>query len=103
MERRAVLIFSDSAYTDCNPFDALAVGYLTSPSLFQCANVKAKIETAPDDAVLEGPPRNKPYLHVSADPKSLRTASYCSSVDARFKEDLLARLLSNPHRADSSR
>lgn len=76
-----------------NPFDTLAVGYLTSPALFQCAKLKTSILVAPDDTGSETPPGTKPFLIVSANQKSYHTVTYCSSVNPRFKEDLLGRLL----------
>lgn len=81
-----------------NPFDTLAVGYLTSPLLLDCATLKARIEIAPDDTNREVVSKNKPYLFVSADQKSLRAVTYCSGVHSEFKEDLLARLLGHSQR-----
>jgi len=85
-----------------NPFDTLAVGYLTSPLLFQCADLNATIEIAPDDTTPESVAKNKPYLHVSAGSKSPHRVTYCFGVQSQFKEDLLARLLNNSNRAASS-
>jgi pyrimidine-specific ribonucleoside hydrolase len=85
-----------------NPFDTLAVGYLISPALFRCANLNAKIESAPDDTSPEAASNNKPYLFVSADAKPTRRVIYCSGVPSRFKEDLLLRLLNDSHHTLSS-
>jgi inosine-uridine nucleoside N-ribohydrolase len=78
-----------------NPFDTLAVGYLTSPSLFQCTKLRISIEIGPDDTGAETASRTKPYLIVSPDQKSSHTVTYCSTVNPRFKEDLVGRLLSH--------
>lgn len=76
-----------------NPFDTLAVAYVTSPGLLHCSEYKAIIQTAPDDISPGASIRTKPYLNVSADFASARTVTYCSSADPRFKEDLIQRLL----------
>jgi inosine-uridine nucleoside N-ribohydrolase len=77
-----------------NPFDTLAVGYLTSPDLFQCTKLKIRINSGPDDTGSETASKTKPFLIVSPNQDSSHTATYCSDVNSRFKEDLLARLLS---------
>jgi inosine-uridine nucleoside N-ribohydrolase len=77
-----------------NPFDTLAVGYLTSPDLFQCMKLKIRINSGPDDTGSETASKTKPFLIVSPNQDSSHTATYCSDVNSRFKEDLLARLLS---------
>lgn len=81
-----------------NPFDTLAVGYLTSPRLYHCSDVNAKIEIARDDAASEGADKSKPYLYVSRAWNSPYQATYCSEVDPPFKEDLLSRLLNRFHK-----
>ncbi len=80
-----------------NPFDTLAVGFLTHPSWFTCTTLAAAIERRPDDATEarmqgSGVP-DKPYLLVSA-PVSPQTATvrYCSSAHRDFKPELLRRL-----------
>lgn len=78
-----------------NPFDTLAVGYLTSPALFQCTNLRIGIDIGPDDTGLQTAPTTKPFLIVSPNQKSSHTVTYCSTVDSRFKEDLLRHLLSH--------
>jgi pyrimidine-specific ribonucleoside hydrolase len=80
-----------------NPFDTLAVGYQTSPNLIECFDTKARIEMAPDDVNREAATRMKPYLLVSPDIKSERPVTYCYKASARFKEDLLRRLLGKPN------
>jgi inosine-uridine nucleoside N-ribohydrolase len=77
-----------------NPFDTLAVGYLTSPDLFQCTKLKIRINSGPDDTGSEMVSKTKPFLIVSPNQDPSHTATYCSDVNSRFKEDLLARLLS---------
>jgi pyrimidine-specific ribonucleoside hydrolase len=80
-----------------NPFDTLAVGYLTSPDLIECFDSEARIEMAPDDVNRDAATRTKPYLLVSSDFKSGRPVTYCyNTSSARFKEDLLRRLLGKP-------
>jgi inosine-uridine nucleoside N-ribohydrolase len=76
-----------------NPFDTLAVGYLTSPALYQCTKSKIRITDGPDDTGAETSARNKPFLIVSPNQDSSHTVTYCSNVNSQFKEDLLARLL----------
>jgi inosine-uridine nucleoside N-ribohydrolase len=78
-----------------NPFDTLAVGYLTSRDLFQCTKLKIRINPGPDDTGSEMVSKTKPFLIVSPNQDSSHTATYCSDVNSRFKEDLLARLLSH--------
>ncbi len=76
-----------------NPFDTLAVGFLTSPQLFQCMNSRVGIQTAPDDVTPEAKSTLKPYLYVSSDLKSPHKVTYCYAVQPQFKEDLFLRLL----------
>ena len=76
-----------------NPFDTLAVAYLTSPDLLQCSEYKAQIQTGPDDVTADAGTGIKPYLFVLAEMKSTRVVTYCYNARARFKEDLLQRLL----------
>jgi inosine-uridine nucleoside N-ribohydrolase len=80
-----------------NPFDTLAVGYLTSPNLIECFDSEARIEMAPDDVNRDAATRTKPYLLVSSGFKSGRPVTYCYSISPRFKEDLLRRLLGKPN------
>ena len=84
-----------------NPFDTLAVGYVTSPSLFHCVDARAKIENGPDDTTIETPRNIKPYLNVSTDRTSSGNVQYCSSVESGFKEDLFDRLINNPHKKEA--
>jgi inosine-uridine nucleoside N-ribohydrolase len=75
-----------------NPFDTLAVTYLTSPGLLQCSDFSPQIMTAPDDVTADAGARTKPYLYVS-DLKPGRSVTYCYNTLPQFKEDLLVRLL----------
>jgi pyrimidine-specific ribonucleoside hydrolase len=76
-----------------NPFDTLAVAYLTSPALLQCSEFKAEIQTAPDDVTADAGARTKPYLYVSSDLKTSRSVTYCFNALPQFKDDLQHRLL----------
>ncbi len=81
-----------------NPFDTLAVGYVVSPNGFACESLPIEIQTLPDDITEPGMQgttvSSKPYLLVSDSIKSSpRRALYCSTPPARFKSDLLHRLL----------
>jgi inosine-uridine nucleoside N-ribohydrolase len=80
-----------------NPFDTLAVGYVTSPERFQCEMLPITIETLPDDVTEPGVQgttvETKPFLLVSsAIANALGQATYCSSAPPTFKTDLLERL-----------
>lgn len=77
-----------------NPFDTLAVAYVTSPNLLQCLQLRASIQTAPDDVTPDARTRTKPYLYVSSNVESPFPVTYCYSVQPRFKENLLHRILS---------
>jgi inosine-uridine nucleoside N-ribohydrolase len=79
-----------------NPFDTLAVGFLTSPQLFQCMHSRVEIQNAPDDVTQEAKTALKPYLYVANDLKSQHKVTYCYAVQPQFKEDLLFRLLNRP-------
>jgi len=76
-----------------NPFDTLAVAYLTAPSLLQCSELRAKIVTAPDDVSLDARTKPKPYLYVSDRLKAAYPVTYCYYVSPEFKGHLLQRLL----------
>lgn len=75
-----------------NPFDALAVGFLTNRQSLKCARLSAAIETAPDDAAAVESPRGKPYLVVRPFTGGQARVTYCSAANADFKADLLRRL-----------
>jgi len=81
-----------------NPFDTLAVGYVTSSAGFRCEQLPIDIQTLPDDVTEPGmqgtTAPEKPYLLVSASFKSTPgRALYCSKAPPNFKRDLLDRLL----------
>lgn len=78
-----------------NPFDTLAVGYLTSPALIHCQKAGAKIEYAPDDTAPKETAKSKPYLLASFEPTSSRALLYCFEAGAQFKNDLMGRVLSH--------
>jgi inosine-uridine nucleoside N-ribohydrolase len=73
-----------------NPFDTLAVGYVTVPSMLTCEQLPVKIEDGPDDT---GMKQNKPYLLVSPGFKTTHSATYCHTAALAFKADLMHRLL----------
>ncbi len=81
-----------------NPFDTLAVGYVTSPKLFQCFESNVQIQNAPDDIVSEARTRTKPYLLVSPDLKTPRKVTYCYNSRPKFKKELVRRLLRKSRR-----
>ncbi len=79
-----------------NPFDTLAVGYVTSPHLIACETLPVVIRQLPDDvAIAAGPPAvpEKPYLLASPNIKSASHARYCYDTTDVFKDELMARLL----------
>ncbi|MEM9409248.1 MAG: nucleoside hydrolase [Acidobacteriota bacterium] len=74
-----------------NPFDTLAIGWLTHPEQVETMDVGIWIEEAEDDVE---PGATKPYLFVeSADAGTdRRRAVYATTPTEDFKETLLARL-----------
>jgi len=84
-----------------NPFDTLAVGYLTSPDLIHCQRADAKIESATDDTVPPETAKTKPYLFASFEPTPSRALLYCSGADPKFKGDLMGRVLNRPEERKS--
>lgn len=82
-----------------NPFDTLAVAYAASPAGFTCETLPVDIRVLPDDVTEPGMQgtkvETKPYLLVSGTLDGVsRTATYCSTAPAGFKERLLRRLVS---------
>ncbi len=73
-----------------NPFDTLAVGYLTSPKLMTLEELFAEIKVLPDDV---NPQREKPYLLAGKRIKAKRRVKYCYDASPKFAEDLMTRLL----------
>ena len=72
-----------------NPFDTLAVGYVTSPHLFTCESLPVQIREMNDDT---GGATKKPYLLVGKDIGSDASALYCFAAQPAFKADLMSRL-----------
>lgn len=76
-----------------NPFDTLAVAYLTSPSLLLCEALPIEIEVLPDDRAPAGSAApDKPYLIVDPGSPAAVRATYCYRPRPAFKDDLLKRL-----------
>lgn len=80
-----------------NPFDTLAIAYLTSPQWITCEDLPVEIKTRPDDTRPglgpEGKVAQKPYLLAARNLSSPRKARYCFNPAPDFKEDLMRRLL----------
>jgi pyrimidine-specific ribonucleoside hydrolase len=77
-----------------NPFDTLAIAYVTSPELLEWEDLPCAIQTLPDDRAPAGEKaKNKPFLVVAQDLASKRTVRYCHTPKPAFKSDLMARLL----------
>ncbi len=72
-----------------NPFDTLAVAYLTTPQLVKCEEIPAQVQMLPDDTKPKG---DKAYLLVDADLRAGRKVAYCHTPAPEFKADLLRRL-----------
>ena len=81
-----------------NPFDTLAVGYITSPKLFQCIESNVQIKNADDDVSSDVAARTKPYLLVSPELKTSLRVTYCSNSRPQFKKELVRRLLRKSRR-----
>ncbi len=76
-----------------NPFDTLAVGWLTHPHLVESEELSVTIEEGPDDRTLPGqPPKAKPYLLARPSDSPTRSVIYCHTPKTDFKEMLLQRL-----------
>ena len=77
-----------------NPFDTLAVGWVTHPALFAHADVAVWIEEGPDDRAdpARAPGPDKPYLLVDPERTGGRRAIYCTRPDPAFTSILLDRL-----------
>ena len=86
-----------------NPFDTLAVGYLTSPELMDCERLPAEIRVAPDDRVLAAGPQDgtgrvidvpdKSYLVAATELDTTHSVNYCHTPAPGFADDLMERLL----------
>lgn len=81
-----------------NPFDTLAVGWLTHPDLIESFEAEAWIEQAPDDRAAPGKPApDKPYLLVKESQSSgARKIVYCFRPKPEFKAALMERLADAP-------
>jgi inosine-uridine nucleoside N-ribohydrolase len=73
-----------------NPFDTLAVAYVTSPELIECEDLPAQIRQLPDDA---NSGATKPYLLAAKELAPARSVRYCHTPKPAFQPDLMARLL----------
>ena len=77
-----------------NPFDTLAVAYVTSPDLIEWEDLPCAIQMLPDDRTpANEPPKTKPYLLVGKEVAAQRTVRYCHTPKSGFKKDLMGRLL----------
>lgn len=76
-----------------NPFDTLAMGWITHPQLIETEELNVAIEEVPDDRIAAGqPPKNKPYLLVRPADTPSRRVIYCRTPRPGFKELLMQRL-----------
>lgn len=77
-----------------NPFDTLAIAYVTSPQLLEWEDLPCAIQMLPDDRTpANEKPKPKPYLLVGKEVAAPRTVRYCHTPKPEFKEDLMVRLL----------
>jgi pyrimidine-specific ribonucleoside hydrolase len=75
-----------------NPFDTLAVGWLTHPALIETMPVSVWIEDGPDDTVPAEQAKPKPYLLVKPQESNGRTATYAYLPKPEFTPLLMDRL-----------
>ena len=76
-----------------NPFDTLAMGWLTHPESIETEDVQITIEEAADDrAPAREPAKMKPYLVARPATARGRAAIYCFAPKSQFKELLIERL-----------
>ncbi len=75
-----------------NPFDTLAVGWVTHPKLIQTMPVTVWIEDGPDDTVPPAEAKNKPYLLVKPQEPAGRSAIYAFRPAPQFTQVLMDRL-----------
>lgn len=83
-----------------NPFDTLAIAWLTHPHLLQHFEGGAWIEPGPDDTASpeeQARGKQKPHLLVDAQ-RGGRRAIYCHEPLSEFKALLLERLVGSPDR-----
>ncbi len=82
-----------------NPFDTLAAGWLTHPSLIDSMPVSVRIEELPDDRAVDhsgGDSPKKPYLLVEETENSVGRIIYCHTPLPEFKPILMERLAGAP-------
>ncbi|MCB9641860.1 MAG: nucleoside hydrolase [Myxococcales bacterium] len=81
-----------------NPFDTLAVGYLTSRHLLDCTPQKMQIQILTSDTpkkkFLGKKVAQKAYLLIGQKGKDARSVLYCARFYPSFREDLLRRITS---------
>ena len=79
-----------------NPFDTLAVGYLTHPETIDCETLPVEIRQGPDDQALASGAADVPdkaYLVAALDIESPYRAQYCHTPSPAFTEALMSRLV----------
>ncbi len=80
-----------------NPFDALAVGFLTDLSLYHCEDVKLEIQVLPDDGTEERMQgtnaMRKPYLIATDALEDGSRSTFCGRADPEFKSKLMEKLI----------
>jgi len=83
-----------------NPFDTLAVGWLTHPELIESMRVGVWIASGPDDTVAQDGARvrDKAYLLVDAAREETRSALYLVRPARGFKDFLIKRLAGREYR-----
>ena len=82
-----------------NPFDSLAVAWLTHPQLIERLDVRVWIEDGPSDTTSpEAEDETKPYLLAAPGAKG-RRAIYCHRPDPALKTILLERLVARHEQA----
>ncbi len=82
-----------------NPFDTLAVAWVTHPQLLKSEVLPIEIQTLPDDTQTPQAGeavKRKPYLIVSPQLTTKRRARYCYEPLPEFKALLMNRLLLKP-------
>ncbi len=75
-----------------NPFDTLAVGWVTHPTLIETMPVTVWIEDGPDDTVPAADAKSKPYLLVKPQEPGGRNAIYAFQPAPQFTRLLMDRL-----------
>jgi inosine-uridine nucleoside N-ribohydrolase len=78
-----------------NPFDTLAVGWVTHPELIEWSDVAVRIEEGDDDTSPGGGVR-KPYLYVDPASSEGRRARYAYRPAPEFHDLLVERLAAAP-------